>query len=559
MSWNLLARLRPTFPGLCGAFLFALLSLSPSLLPRPALFQGLVTGITAAIGYGLAVALAWVWRAFADREARDPRPGRLRLLLVVAVVALAAADLASVQQQNSVRELMGLGDASWWRLVTVPLVAVTLFCLVLVIGRGLRLAARTLSTFLGRKIGPQAARAVGWVTVSALTFFTLSGLVYDNAIAAVDASFALGDKQVSSSLEAPTSVLRSGSNDSLARWEDLGRQGRRFVARGPSGDEIAEFTGRPAQDPIRVYAGTANVEDVEERAQLAVDDLIRAGGFDREHLLIAGTTGSGFIEPSASNSFEYLTSGDSAIISMQYSHLPSWISFLVDQRAARDAGRALFDAVYQQWSALPVADRPKLYVFGESLGSFALETAFSGEADLRNRTSGGLFVGPPNFNTLFTEFRQRRDAGSREIEPVFRKGRTVRFTTDPWQPTIPTAAPWDGSHLLYLVHPSDPITWWSPDLIWNKPDWLSEQRGTDVADAMRWYPVITFWQTAADMAVGMAVPPGHGHNFVGEHVAGWASVLQPEGWSDTDLRRLQEQLLEANAANAGVPPSLQDS
>lgn len=550
--------LRPTLPGLVGALVFALLSLTPSLLPRPALFQGLVTGITAVIGYGLAVALAWVWRAFADREARRPSRRTWRWTVGVGVFALGIVDIVSVRQQDRVRELMGMGDASTWRFVTVPLVAVIVFCLLLAAGRGLRRAARWLSDLLARRIGAQAARATGFVVVAALTFFTLSGVVYDNAIAAVDSSFALGDQQVSSRLDPPQSPLRSGSPESELAWEDLGRQGRRFVARGPSGDEIAAFTGRPALDPIRAYAGTANAEDVEERARLAVDDLERAGGFERANLLVAGTTGSGFIEPSASNSFEYLTGGDSAIVSMQYSHLPSWVSFLVDQRAARNAGRALFDAVYERWSALPADSRPRLYLFGESLGSFALETAFSGEADLRNRTSGGLFVGPPGFNTLYTEFREQRDPGSREIEPIFRDGRTVRFTNDPWGPTIPLTRPWDGPHVLYLVHPSDPITWWSPDLIWSKPDWLSEPRGADVANAMRWYPIITFWQTSADMAVGMAVPSGHGHDFVGEHVAGWASVLQPEGWTSADLRRLQQQIVDADAENAGVPPSLRD-
>ncbi|MTB89520.1 alpha/beta-hydrolase family protein [Aeromicrobium senzhongii] len=549
---------RPTFPGLVGAFVFALLSLTPSLLPRPALFQGLVTGVTAAIGYGLAVALAWVWRAFADREARRPTAGQWRWAVAIGVVALGVADVVSVRQQDRIRELMGLGDASTWRLVSVPAVAVVVFCLLLAAGRGLRRAARRLSDLLARRIGAQAARATAVLVVATLTFFTLSGLVYDNVIAAVDSSFALGDQQVSSRLDPPASPLRSGSPESDLAWDDLGRQGRRFVARGPGAEDITAFTGRVALDPIRAYAGTAHAEDVEERARLAVDDLERAGGFERANLLVAGTTGSGFIEPSASESFEYLTDGDSAIVSMQYSHLPSWVSFLVDQQAARHAGRALFDAVYERWSTLPAASRPRLYLFGESLGSFALETAFSGEADLRNRTSGGLFVGPPGFNSLFTEFREQRDPGSREIEPIFRDGRTVRFTNDPWSPVIPADRPWDGPHLLYLVHASDPITWWSPDLIWDKPDWLSEPRGSDVAAAMRWYPIITFWQTSADMAVGMAVPSGHGHDFVGEHVAGWASVLQPAGWTDEDLRRLQERILDADAQNAGIPPSLRD-
>ena len=135
------------------------------------------------------------------------------------------------------------------------------------------------------------------------------------------------------------------------------------------------------------------------------------------------------------DSFEYLSGGDSAAVAIQYSYLPSWISYLVDQSKAREAGRTLFDVVYDRWSRLPQDQRPKLYVAGESLGSFGGETAFSGEADLRNRTTGTLFAGPPNFNTLFREFSDNRDAGSPEIQPVYKDGRTVRFTTIPPPPS----------------------------------------------------------------------------------------------------------------------------
>jgi len=56
-----------TLPGCWGALILACLSFAPSLLPRGGLLQGVVTGITAAIGYGLGVWAASIWRAFADR------------------------------------------------------------------------------------------------------------------------------------------------------------------------------------------------------------------------------------------------------------------------------------------------------------------------------------------------------------------------------------------------------------------------------------------------------------------------------------------------------------
>jgi uncharacterized membrane protein len=62
-----------TLPGCWGALIFACLAFTPSLLPRGGIVQGLVWGIAAAIGYGLGVLAAWIWRAFADRDPRRPR------------------------------------------------------------------------------------------------------------------------------------------------------------------------------------------------------------------------------------------------------------------------------------------------------------------------------------------------------------------------------------------------------------------------------------------------------------------------------------------------------
>ncbi|MGE5764261.1 MAG: alpha/beta-hydrolase family protein, partial [Mycobacterium leprae] len=277
----------------------------------------------------------------------------------------------------------------------------------------------------------------------------------------------------------------------------------------------------------------------ESRAELAVEDLDRAGGFARSGLLVATTTGSGWVDPASVDTFEYLTGGDSAIVAMQYSHLPSWISYLVDQDKAREAGRALFDAVYDRWSKLPADRRPHLYVFGESLGSFGAETAFSGEYDLRNRTDGVVFAGPPNFNTLYREFTDGRDRGSREVQPVYKNGRTVRFSNDPSSGIGPTSAPWQGARVVYVLNPSDPIVWWGPHLVLHRPDWLKESPGRDVLGAMRWIPFVTFWQVTADLPFATEVPAGHGHTYTNEYVAAWTAVLRPVGWTEQQSARLQ--------------------
>jgi uncharacterized membrane protein len=318
------------------------------------------------------------------------------------------------------------------------------------------------------------------------------------------------------------------------------------VGSGPSAGEIAAFTGAPALQPVRSYAGLDSAPTAELRARLAVDDLERAGGLDRGLLVVVTTTGSGWVDPGAVDSVEYLAGGDSAAVAIQYSYLPSFVSYLVDSDRAREAGRELFDAVYERWNRLPLDDRPRLVVTGESLGSFGAETAFSGEYDMRNRTGGAVFAGPPEFNALYREFVSDRDEGSPEVEPEYRDGRTVRFTDDPGQEIAPATEPWDGSRVLYLLHASDPVVWWTPELAYARPTWLEEHRGDDVVDAVRWIPFVTFWQVTADLPFAGNVPDGHGHVYTAQYVDAWAQVLQPPDW-DADRARQLRDLLDAGA------------
>jgi uncharacterized membrane protein len=296
-------------------------------------------------------------------------------------------------------------------------------------------------------------------------------------------------------------------------------------------------------EPIRAYAGLASAPDAEARAALAVKDLQREGGFKRKYLAVVTTTGSGWVDPALVDSFEYLSGGDSATVAIQYSYLPSWISYLVDKDKASEAGRALFDAVYGAWLQQPADQRPKLLVAGESLGTFGGESAFTGEQSMSNLTAGAVFAGPPNFNTLYREFTDHRDSGSQEIQPVYKDGRTVRFASDPTTAIPPTGQPWNGSRVLYMLHPSDPIVWWSPHLVFTRPAWISEPHGTDVLSGIIWLPFVTFWQVTADLPFSTGVPDGHGHRYSAEYVDAWNAVMQP-GVTTENLANLREIISE---------------
>ena len=529
-----------TLPGCWGALIFACLSFTPSLLPRGGIVQGLVWGITAAIGYGLGVVAAWVWRAFADRDPRRPRRWAWRAFFITGGVLLAVAFGLGQYWQYEIRKLMGVTDYNIPLVVASPFVAALIFCLLLLIGRGLHGLYRGLAKALNRWIGRRAAKAVGWVLVVGLTYVVVSGLLLNGFVSLMNQAYSVRDTTTAEGVHKPSTGLRSGGPGSLVRWDSLGYQGRNFTGEGPSASDIEQVTGRPAMAPIRIYAGLASADGPTAQAALAVDDLERAGGFQRKNLLVVTTTGSGWVDPALVDTFEYLTGGDCATVAIQYSYLPSWVSYLVDQSKALAAGRALFDAAYGTWVKLPAGHHPRLFVAGESLGSFGGEAAFTGENDMANRTSGALFAGPPNFNTLFRQFSDNRDAGSPEVQPVYQDGRTVRFANDPAAGIPPQGQPWEGSRVLYMLHPSDPIVWWSPHLIFNQPDWISEPPGKDVLKGMFWMPFITFWQVTADLPFATGVPDGHGHRYSGEYVDGWDAVLRPAGITPQDLTNLRK-------------------
>jgi uncharacterized membrane protein len=532
-----------TLPGLWFALAFACLSFTPSLLPRSGLVQGLVCGINAAIGYGLGVFAAAAWRAVVDRGPRPPRAHSWSLLAVAAAVALPVAIVLGRYWQDRIRELMGVPmEPLLSSLLVLPVATVVPFALLVLTARGLRWVYRHLDRALRRWIGPRAADVLTLAVVLTGSALLVNGVLVNATVRLVDRSFSVVNEGTEPGVERPGSGLRSGGPGSVVAWDSLGRWGRSFVAGGPTPAQIADLTDTVAVEPIRSYAGLDSAPGVEDRAQLAVNDLDRSGGFSRRVLVVATTTGSGWIDPAGADSLEYLTGGDVGMVTIQYSYLPSWMSYLVDQDRAREAGRELFDAVYDRWSDLPSGTRPQLFVYGESLGSFGAETPFSGEYDLRNRTSGTVFAGPPNFNPLYREFVDDRDAGSTEVNPIFHQGRTVRFSTDVVAGVPPVDRPWDGSRALYLQHPSDPVVWWNTDLVLSRPDWLEEPRGRDVVPAVRWIPFVTFWQVTFDLPFAVDVPQGHGHTYSREYVDGWRDALTVEGWDDARMARLRDMI-----------------
>ncbi|WP_333473290.1 alpha/beta hydrolase [Lolliginicoccus lacisalsi] len=541
-AWLLL---RLDLVGLAVAGVFFAWSMTPSLLPREWTYQGLVSGISLAAGYGTGVIIAWFARSVVQPLLEwPPLPRRARwalrgLTTVATLFLMVTAVIASAEWQRQIRELIDMDPPSGTSHVRAGLLAVAIALGIILAARLLRIIVRIVGHALRKllRLPRYIVDALGIVLVSALVITLVDGVLIRGMVIAANSVFSVQNAEIEDTVAQPIEPERSGSPASRADWETLGLQGRRIVSRGLRGAELERATGEPALEPIRVYVGIDTAPSIDERIELALAELERTGAFEREVLVVATTTGTGWINPVATQSLELIHRGDTAFVTIQYSFLPSAVSFLVDREIAQEAGRKLFDAVYEEWSRRSPDDRPELHVYGESLGSYGSEAAFTGLADLREKVSGALWVGPVNANRLWQAITERRDPGTPQIQPTYAGGLIVRFANKPED--LPAAAeldaaPWLEPRVLYLQHPTDPVVWWSPDLLFQRPDWLREPRGHDVSPAMQWRPIVTFWQVASDLVNAGRIPYGHGHLYGDFILDGWLAIAAPDGWTDAD-------------------------
>ncbi|MDN6511131.1 MAG: alpha/beta hydrolase [Corynebacterium sp.] len=548
-----------------GALMFAL-SLTPSLLTRDWLFQGVAAGLSAATGHLVGVVLQWVWVLWI-RDLVEPlitvvtrgrtipprwRP-RLRVALIaVIVVALLVWILFAVQWQQQIADIMGdeaYSAGEFLKVLPVGLLLWVGFYLVgKIVVRGTVLLARAVPgqhTRYGLKL------LVSWAVVGVVTVFVADQILPGTILRVSERIFSVRDQEIREDLVEPTVPERSGGPGSLNEWEDLGAYGTRFTALGLYKDQLEELTGRPAEEPIRVYAGLSNGDTDRARALNVVDELERTNAQAREALMVAPTTGTGWVNPTAAQAFELMFDGNTAIAADQYSYLPSAVQFISDRDQVREAGKELVTAVVDWWHSLPADNRPKLYVYGESLGTTAGEGGFSGVRDIASTVDGVLWLGPPNSNELWRDFVTRRDPGTREVDPEYSGGMMVRFAENSEQIQRWINDPedggtsWDGSRVLYVQHPSDPVVWWSPNLLFREPDWLKEPPGFDRSPTMQWMPIVTFWQVTLDLPRAGNVPNGHGHNYGTSVLDGLVAVAGEDRFSVDDVERLRVQLDDA--------------
>ncbi len=527
---------------LLGTLFFAA-SLTPSLVPRPFLIQGVLSGACFAIGYGIGVFLFWLWNYL-----QLPKP-KGRISTIIKITAMAVTIITAMvflwhaaDGQNSIRSLMGLEKVESAHPLKTGLIALITFVILIALARLFQLIYRSSSRWLDRYIPPRLSRFTGFLVAAVIFSMAINGVLFRFGLHVMDSSYRKFDALMEAEVPQPQDPLKSGSAASLVKWDELGRMGRSYVSSGPDAQQISSFTGRPAQNPLRVYVGLRSAETAKERAKLALAEMIRVGAFDRSLLLVTIPTGTGWVDEMGIDPVEYLHDGDIASVAVQYSYLASWLSLLVEPGYGSETATALFDEVYDYWTKLPKETRPKLYLYGLSLGAMNSQLSSELFQVLGDPYQGALWSGPPFTSRLWRSITNNRNEGTPEWLPEFRDGSYARFTNQNNALKLPNSH-WGPMRIVYLQYASDPIVFFDPKDFYREPDWMKAPRGPDVSPQLKWYPVVSMLQLAIDLMLATTTPIGHGHVYAPQHyIDAWVEVTNVS-WSQADIDRLKEHFI----------------
>jgi uncharacterized membrane protein len=342
----------------------------------------------------------------------------------------------------------------------------------------------------------------------------LGGALY-GLVRRVDHRIERGAEQIEAAFDdAPTSRLVSGGPGSGVAWETLSRQGRRNVATVLSSEAIEAVMGEPAAaEPIRVFVGLESAPTEAERVALAVEELRRIGAFDRELLLVISPTGTGYVNYVAVETAEYLSRGNMASVTMQYSLRPSPLS--LDRVAeGRTHYRMLIDAIHNALGERPADRRPRVVLFGESLGAWTSQDAF-----VHRGTQGLLNAGVDRAIWIGTPYMSRwKQEVLHDDRPDVDRSLVGRFNDFG---ELEALDPEDRRRLRYVMitHANDAVGHFGLDLLVRAPEWLgpAAARAATVPGAQQWRSPTTFVQTLVDMKNAANVIPGQfeakGHDY----------------------------------------------
>ena len=522
--------------GVVGALVMYGVSVSPSLLARSWQWHAVASGVLSAVGYIVGLTIQRFYALVVPRlgvEITAPQSVSIAfraVLLLGFFLWFLRWLLQSYRERKRANHLVGMRGETLGEYLLGTFCAFILMLALLGFAWGLQWIGRAIVIVLSQWMHMVFALALSLLILVVIVYALTSKVLLKLGINFFTSHARKMNNRTAKGIVQPQVPERSGSPQSRSSWRAVGGQGRVFLGRGPSCADIEAVTGCSAMEPIRVYAGMPEEgQSLQSAADLVVEELHRTGAFDRAVILIATSTGSGWVDEWQVQPLEYLTRGNCATASMQYSFVPSSINFLTDLDVSEEAAVILFETIRRAVDEIPEDRRPALFVCGESLGAYASQHVFSGIVDVLSRTDGALWVGTPAFTPMHAELTAIRHRGSPEVAPVVANGRHVRFVNVPenlWSDVYGRElGDWNYPRVVYAQHPSDPVVWWNSELVWHKPDWISEKVDGDVSPHMQYTRGATYIQVLVDMPVAGTAPGGHGHTYHEELIPLWEAIL----------------------------------
>ena len=321
----------------------------------------------------------------------------------------------------------------------------------------------------------------------------------------------------------PSSEYVSGGPNSVSPFEKLGLQGRRYVTDVVTPEVIEDAIDEPAKaHPIRVFVGVDSEPIFATgRSELALKEMDRLGAFERQYLLLVSPTGTGWVDQTMIECAEIMTRGDIATACIQYGRAPSFLE-VQGVSLGRAQFRQLLWGVKQRLIAVPEKDRPKVLIFGESLGAWS-----SSDVIMHQGIEGfdhygidrALWFGLPGLARWSrTGMREGRN-------PLIPEGTVAAFDSFEQYQALGDE---EKAKLRAIIvdHDNDPIAQMSLRMAVKRPEWLDgSTRGRGVPESMKWTPVISFVQVLIDAMNAMVTVPGEFKSFGHDYRADTAAFV----------------------------------
>ena len=219
---------------------------------------------------------------------------------------------------------------------------------------------------------------------------------------------------------------------------------------------------------------------------------------------------------------------------MQYAARPSPLS-LDRVGEGHTQARLLVDAISERIRRMPVDARPKVVLFGESLGAWTSQDAFLDQGT-RGLVDAGIdyaiWIGTPHFSRWKEQILrdERVDVASESIGLFNDIGE--------WEAT--PAEQRERMRYVMITHHNDGVARFGPGLSIQAPEWLGDpkRRWREIPKGMRWMPMTTFFQVLVDMKNSANVVPGvfaaTGHDYRADLLPFFRAVLGHQGHRRSD-------------------------